>query len=77
MRNRSLLSPLIALLLSGCSKPVPEVQDPHHIVVDGRPMTATAFLNQYCQGQVLHPSCVAVRQAMVQDATHGTMPKGW
>jgi hypothetical protein len=77
MRNLSLLPLLSALLLSGCSKPIPEVQDPHHIVVDGKPMTARAFLDRYCQGQVLHPSCVAVSRADAADATHAGLPKGW
>jgi hypothetical protein len=77
MRNVSSLSLLFALLLSGCGNPVPEVKDPRRIVVDGQPMTAKVFLDRYCEGQMVHPSCVAVRTAMVQDATHGAMPKGW
>jgi hypothetical protein len=77
IRNLSLLSLLSALLLSGCGKPIPEVKDPHRIVVDGKPMTARAFLERYCLGEVQHPTCVAVSRASVMDSTHAKMPKGW
>lgn len=76
MRTFSLLGLLPALLLAGCHD-VPSVDDPHRVVVDGHPMTQLAFLDQYCQGQQVHPTCNAVSQAMVRDATRGAMPKGW
>lgn len=77
MNRLFLLPPLAAVLLAGCTKQIPEVQDPHRIVVDGKPMTAKAFQERYCVGQIVHPSCVAVSQAIMADATHGPMPKGW
>lgn len=63
--------------LAGCGPRIPKVDDPHRIVVDGKPMTARAFLDKYCQGQATHPTCVAVSRAMVADAVHGPLPKGW
>ena len=68
---------LLCVLLAGCGKPIPNVDNPHRIVVDGKPMTALAFLDKYCQVQVEHPTCVAVGRAMMADATRGPMPKGW
>lgn len=68
---------LLCALLAGCGKPIPHVENPHQIEVDGKPMTALVFLKKYCQGQVLHPTCVAVSDAMMADATRAPMPKGW
>ena len=76
MNKISLLYALAALLLAGCHD-IPDVADPHHITVEGHPITAEAFLRQYCQGKIIHPTCVAVSQASVQDATRGKMPAGW
>lgn len=72
-----LLTLLIPALLAGCGSDIPTVDNPHKIVVAGREMTQSEFLHQYCQGQVMHPSCVAVSRALAQDSTRGTMPKGW
>lgn len=74
MRTLPLLG-LLPLLLAGCG--IPRVDDPHRIVVDGQPMTQVAFLQRYCQGEDLHPTCSKVAQAMLQDATRGKMAKGW
>lgn len=68
---------LLCVFLAGCGKSIPDVDNPRQIVVDGKPMTARAFLDKYCQGQVLHPSCAAVSGAMMADATRAPMPKGW
>jgi hypothetical protein len=73
MRTLALLT---LTLLAACTK-VPAVADPHHVQVDGRPATQRAFLERYCSGQQLHPTCSAVSQAMLRDATRGTMAKGW
>lgn len=77
MRTLFLLSLTSALLLSGCGEHIPEVPDPDHIVVDGKPMTPKAFLERYCHGQELYPSCVAVRRKYIADAAHGGLPSGW
>lgn len=76
MRTFTLLALLPALLLAACDD-VPTVSDPHRVVVRGQPMTQVAFLQRYCQGQDLHPTCAKVAQAMLQDASHGKMVAGW
>lgn len=67
---------MLATLLAGCNN-IPDVADPHHITVDGKPMKQKDFLHQYCQGQLVQPTCAAVAQAMVRDATRSKMPAGW
>ncbi|WUR13802.1 hypothetical protein E7V67_001470 [[Empedobacter] haloabium] len=62
----------LALLLAGCSDPVPEVDDPKKIVVNGTPMTQKAFVDQYCADKAEHPTCVKVRRAMVAGATRSS-----
>lgn len=68
---------LLCTLLAGCGLDIPDVDNPRKIVVNGKPMTAPDFLKKYCQGQVLHPSCVSVSRVMAMDATRGPVPKGW
>lgn len=72
-----LLCLLIPALLAGCGSDIPAVDNPHKILVAGREMSQSSFLRQYCQGQVLHPSCVSVSRALVQDSAYRPMPKGW
>lgn len=74
MRTLTLLA--ATLLLAACQK-VPAVADPHHIAIDGQPMTQHAFLQRYCPGQQMHPTCAAVSDAMLHDATRGAVAKGW
>lgn len=73
MRTLALLT---LTLLAACNK-VPAVADPHHITIDGQPLTQMAFLERYCSGQPLQPTCAAVSQAMLRDATRGAVAKGW
>jgi hypothetical protein len=70
---------LLALVASmaGCDDGVPAVADPHHIVVDGKPMTQAEFLNAYCSNAPTNPTCIAVSKALRADATKGAQPKGW
>lgn len=77
MHKLAMLSPLVAVMLVGCGKPVPNVEDPHRIVVDGQPMTQVAFLDRYCQDKAAHPTCLEVSHAMLADVTHGPMPESW
>ena len=64
--------------LYGCGDAgVPEVADPHHIVVDGKPMTGPEFVAKYCAGQATQKTCDAVRMAVSQDAGHRPVAKGW
>lgn len=62
----------IAVLLVGCAPepdPVPPVDDPRNIVVDGQPMTPREFVEKYCADKTGHETCVKVRRAMGADAT--------
>lgn len=62
----------IAVLLVGCAPepdPVPPVDDPRNIVVDGQSMTAQAFVEKYCTDKTGHETCVKVRRAAVADST--------
>lgn len=72
-----LVTLLIPALLTACGGDIPVVTDPHDIHVAGHAMTQNAFLLRYCQGNLVHPSCIAVSRARAQDATRGAMPKGW
>ncbi len=56
-------------VLAGCSDPVPKVDDPRNIVVDGQAMTQMAFVQKYCADKADHETCLKVRRAMVADAT--------
>lgn len=60
---------LAAVVLAGCSDPVPAVADPHNIVVEGKAMTQQEFLNTYCQGNKDNPTCLTVTKAMAEDST--------
>jgi hypothetical protein len=57
-------------LVAGCSsKSIPDVPDPHNIVVDGNKMTQQLFVEKYCADQTDNETCVKVRRAMVGDST--------
>jgi hypothetical protein len=60
----------VALLVIGCSDSVPNVQDPHNIVVAGEPMTQQRFLEKYCAGKTQHETCNKVYRAMIADSTY-------
>jgi hypothetical protein len=61
---------LLAVVVVGCSPdPVPTVDDPRNIVVDGQSMTPQAFVEKYCSDKAGHETCIKVRRAMVADAT--------
>jgi hypothetical protein len=68
---------LVCVLLfgiAGCSNNVPEISDPHNIIVDGKKMTQAEFLEIYCQGQSGNTTCLKVLQAKHKDSTRGVMP---
>lgn len=70
--KRILMVATIAGLLVGCAPepdPVPSVDDPRNIVVDGQPMTPRAFVDKYCADKTGHETCVKVRRVMGADAT--------
>jgi hypothetical protein len=69
MTNAPALQCLIVVaVLSGCSDPVPQVADPHNIVVSGQPMTQQEFLLKFCSGKVDNETCLKVSQAMALDS---------
>lgn len=51
-----------ALLLAACGDGVPKVDDPKHIVIDGKPMSQADFIDTYCvkESGRKSPGCVAV-----------------
>lgn len=78
MRMRSLPVALLALAAStaGCGKPpepvdpVPSVEDVNNIVVNGKAMTKTEFIDEYCltfELQMNHPTCIQVLDAHRMD----------
>lgn len=77
MNKQTLMALLPLLLLAACKDEVPKVDDPHNIVVDGKPITQLAFVNKYCMETATNETCVKVRRAMLQDSTKGAVPRGW
>jgi hypothetical protein len=77
MKKILLAASFLPLVLAGCDSAVPNVQNPHNIVVNGEKMTQAAFLKKYCTGDGYGKTCMAVQQAMRSDATKGPVPKGW
>jgi hypothetical protein len=61
---------VLVLLVVGCSDSVPNVQDPHNIVIAGESITQQAFLEKYCAGKTQHETCNKVYRAMIADSTH-------
>jgi hypothetical protein len=58
-------------VLGGCADPVPNVADPHNVVVNGQSMTQQAFLETFCPGKKDNETCLKVQQAMAQDSVRG------
>lgn len=78
MKYRVIAAVLVALILAACGDDgVPAVADPHKVVVDGKPMTQSEFLNRYCVNKPQNDTCAAVGKAMREDATRRGVPKGW
>lgn len=65
---------MFVAVLAGCSDPVPKVDDPRNIVVEGQPMTQQAFAEKYCADKADHETCIKVRRAMVADSTKSKRP---
>ena len=78
MRKLFILVPFIFGIMSACSKSVPDVpdvQDPHNIVVDGKKMLQKDFLEKYCVVKPTYPTCLKVNHAKIQDETKGEVPR--
>lgn len=71
------LSIILSILLVGCADDVPQVKDPHNVVVKGEKMTQQAFLESYCVKAMKNDTCEKVNQAMRSDFSKGAPPKGW
>jgi len=78
MKSASLLVFVLAFGAGASYGAAPSV-DPHHPVVDGKPMTQAEYLKKYCAGpeSAKDSTCVAVSKALNADATKGKLPKGW
>jgi len=75
MKLRLLLVGVSALILGACGNGVPNVDDPHNVVVGGQKMKQGDFLAKYCEGKSSNDTCRKVYLAMHQDSTRGAMPK--
>ncbi len=70
----------LTVMLAGCGDDVPDVKDPHNIVIDGVPMKQSDFLLKYCKGKGLaselaNGTCDKVRTAAQMDSTRGEIPR--
>lgn len=74
MRRASTLM-AISLLITACNQGVPEVNDPHNVVVNGKKMTQLEFLEKYCVATVADENCAKVSYAMRQDSVTGGVPR--
>jgi hypothetical protein len=63
--------------LSACSDGIPNVEDPHNPVVDGKPIKGTEFLEKYCRGDNWNGTCDRVQAAVSMDSSKKGLPKGW
>lgn len=63
------------LLVAACKQGVPEVSDPHNVVVDGVKMTQAQFMERYCVEKIGDPTCIKVGHAMRQDSSIGGIPR--
>lgn len=70
--------PVLIITLSimvACGSKVPEVNDPQHIVIDGKPMSKIEFINKYCDAKAINETCVKVRRAEISDSANGKVPR--
>ena len=75
MKSRLYAAIGAAIFVSACSDGVPNVEDPHNIVVNGIHMTQAEFLETYCTGKSNNETCGKVVIAKHKDSTRGVMPK--
>lgn len=65
---------LPVLFLSACGDGVPNVVDPHNIVVNGQKMTQDAFIEKYCPGKETNETCNKVKLAARMDSARPGKP---
>ncbi|SEO19593.1 hypothetical protein SAMN05216404_11373 [Nitrosospira multiformis] len=58
---------LPALMVAACGQEVPQVDDPHNIVVNGEEMSQADFLDKYCIGKESNPTCSKVLDAATRN----------
>ena len=58
---------LPAVIACACDKGVPHVDDPSNIVINGKKMSATAFLEKYCIGKEGDSTCSQVVEATTRN----------
>ncbi|SOD39907.1 hypothetical protein [Nitrosovibrio sp. Nv4] len=58
---------LPGIFVLACEREVPQVDDPHNIVVNGKEMSQAAFLDKYCIRKENHPTCSEVLNAATQN----------
>jgi CheY-like chemotaxis protein len=54
---------LPGIFVLACEREVPHVDDPDNIVVNGKEMSKTDFINKYCIGKEKDPTCSKVSDA--------------
>jgi hypothetical protein len=72
----ALAATAIALVACG-DDGVPNVADPHAIVVDGKPMNQSDFIKNYCRDKISNKTCMAVRDAKSKDDGRRPVVRGW
>lgn len=78
MNTRLIATVALALLLGACAKSnsVPQVDDPHHPVVDGKAFSPKEFLQTFCKdAEKQDTTCINVSRAMSVDASKGAAPR--
>jgi hypothetical protein len=75
MKINNCLLIITILLLTACSEGVPNVDDPHKILINGENITQKNFLDKYCVEKSKNETCLKVQQAMIQDLGKGTIPR--
>lgn len=76
MKKIIIITSLSIFFLTACkSDGVPNIENPHNIVVDGQKITQSDFLQKYCVGIRNNKTCEIVQNAMMMDATKGEVPR--
>jgi|GEM_PF-4818153 len=66
-----------SVLLLGCTKSAPYVDDASDIVLDGRSYTQQEYLEQFCVELPDDPECLKVSAALSRSSAEFVKRKGW
>ena len=58
---------LPGIFVLACEREVPHVDEPDNIVVNGKKMSQDTFLNEYCIGKEIDPTCSRVLDAAAKN----------